>query len=278
MVNVYSVSDKDKSLSGTKRNRYIALGVIVGLCLVYLMRGCTWESSSEPRYNIGQDSRWRNLNLMGKERNLAAFNNDLLTAIAKQKHFRIHLVIASASELIEDLEKGKLQGALTSLQSSYSNENQLVFSDPFFLTGPVLIIPSTAPIDGWNEKRRKIVGIQANSHQLLNFEQDPSIQIKLYDDMLHALTDLSERRIDGALLPALPAYTYVTTFYKNELKIATSPLTDEGIRLVTLKNDEGKSLIKLFDEGLAELKQNGTYHKILEQWGLINTEKTEPSF
>lgn len=268
-----SVSDKDNRLFSFKRNRYIILGCILGLCLFFLMRSCSLNTFIEPNYSIGQDSRWQNLNLMGKERNLSAFNNDLLAAIAKQEHIRIHLTTIPQSDLISDVERGKVQGALTTLKTSYLNEGKLIFSEPYFYIGPVLVIPSTAPIEGWNEKGKKIIGILANTHILSELEQDPSIQIKYYNDKLSALSDLSERHIDGVIIPVIPAYIYVTTFYKDKLKIATLPLSDDGIRLAALKNEEGQLLIKHFNDGLAALKQNGTYNKILERWGLINIEQ-----
>lgn len=288
MGSVHLVSEKDKNLFASKKNRYIALGCILGLALFFLFRGCSLSETLEKEYTIGQDSRWRGTNLMGNERNLSAFNNDLLAAIAKQGKFRIRFIVTPTTELLPNLEQGKLQAILTTLQPSYLHENRLIFSDPYFLTGPVLIIPATAPIEGWNEKAKKIVGILPNSPVFLNLEQDPSIQLKLflekdpsiqiqlYDDTLKALSDLSARRIDGALIPAIPAYTYVRTFYKNELKVVTLPLSEEGVRLVALKNEEGELLIKHFNEGLAALKQNGTYKKMLEQWGLIDVEQMAP--
>ena len=226
-------------------------------------------------FHIGQDSRWATLNLMGKERNLTAFNNELLSSIAKLENFNIRIEITSAADLISDLEEGTLQGALTSVQPSYLNEENLIFSNPYFHIGPVLIIPSTAPIEGWNDKRKKIIGIPLYSPILTSLEEDSTIQTKIYDDILHALSDLSDYKIDGAIFPAIPANTYVRTFYRHELKIATLPLTDEAIRLAALKNEKGIMLIELFNKGLATLKKDETYDKFLERWSLINVEKIE---
>lgn len=267
----YVASEKIKHFFAVKRNRYITLIFLLGFVLFYLMKGCHLNTLSDENYYIGQDTRWRSINLMGKERNVSAFSNDLLATIAKLEHIHIQVVITAESELIPDLEKDNLQGILTAAPTNYLNE-KFLFSEPYFPIGHVLIISSTAPVEGWNEKGKKIIGIQAKDHQLLKLAQDPSIQIKVYNDMLTALADLSERRIDGAILPVIPAYTYVTTFYKNDLKIATLPLTDEGIRLVVPKNQKGEFLIKHFNEGLAMLKENKSYYKMLERWGLINIE------
>lgn len=255
-----------------KKVPFIVLGLLLGLGLLFLVRSCSFNHH-DMTFHIGQDSRWATLNLMGKERNLTAFNNELLTEIAKLENFSVLVEISPASDIVTDLERGILQGVLTSVQSSYLNEDELVFSESYFHIGPVLIIPSTAPIQGWNDKSRKIVGIPAYSPILLSLEKDPKIQIKIYDDILRALSDLSDRKIDGAIFPAIPAYTYVNAFHKHELKIATLPITDEGIRLAALKNDKGIMLIDRFNKGLATLKENGTYANMLDEWSLINVEK-----
>lgn len=272
MNNSELAAQKQEGLPLDKKYRYIVIGILLGLCLFYLFRSCSVETVPESDYHIGQENRLQGLFLMGKERNLFAFNKDLLTAIAKQEHFHIHF-LSNPPNPMEDLEEGKLQGILTTLQPNSLNERDFLFSHPYFSAGFVLIVPTTSPDGGWNEKRKKIVGISPQSPLLFNFEHDPSIQIKFYDDILPALADLRERRIDGAVFPLIPAYTYVSAFYKDELKIATQPLTDEGLRLITLKNPAGETLIKKFNEGLEKVKQDGTYEEILERWGFINIEQ-----
>jgi polar amino acid transport system substrate-binding protein len=279
MANIYSATQQKNGFSHiSNRYLYIVIGIILGFCLFFLFKSCTMmQHLSEAKYSIGQDPRWRGLHLMGKEQSLSAFNNELLMLIAKQEHFRIHL--KAAFDLMAEVEQNKIQGALTTLQPNYLNENWLLSSEPYFLIGPVLIISLTTPIKEWKEKRKKIVGIPnqtAHSALLLSLEKDSSIQIKIYHDILPALADLSEGRIDGAIFPAIPAYTYVHTFYKNELKIASLPLTNEGIRLVARKDKVGEKLIKQFNEGLETLRQNGTYHQLLEHWGLIDVEQVKP--
>lgn len=260
--------EKHLRVAVSKKYRFIILGVLLGLCFFYLTKSCTLMNTTEESYHIGQDNRWRDLNLMGNEKNFSAFSNELLIAIAREEHFNVNLT--TLSDPIIELEQGNLQGILTSLQPNYLNENRFLFSEPYFLYGPVLIIPSTDPVDGWNEKRKKILAIPVNSPHLLNLEKDPTVQVKLYQDPLLALSDLSERRIDGAIFPAIQAHTYITTFYKHELKIVSLPLTSDGVRLAALNNAKGQSLIKSFNNGFEAVKENGTYHTLLERWGLID--------
>ena len=265
--------ERGKKNFAASTSRLIFFLFLVSLFFLFLFRSCTSDNISANIYYIGQDSSWRGLGLMGKEPNLSAFNNNLLAAVARLEHIQLNILIIPSSQLISNLEQGKVQGILTALKPAASNEKYLLFSKPYFLTGPVLIVRTTAPIKGWNEMAKKIIGVQSITPAILNLEKDLSIQVKLYDDILQALADLREGRIDGVVYPAIAAHIYTKTFYGNELKIATQPLTDDGLRLATLNNEAGQLLIRRFNDALAKFKQNGTYDQLIERWGLVNVEK-----
>lgn len=253
----------------TKLQYIVTILLLVGLLFI-LLRSCSFNHPWDKEVTIGLDPRWKNIRLFGKERNLIAFNNDLLTAIAKEEN--LHLILISSIDLTPDLEAKKLQGIVTATNPQKLDQHFL-FSNPFFLTGPVLIVPTNPRKRPDNETTTHIIAIPDKSALLVHLEQDPSTQPKIYDDITDALNDLKEQKIDGAIFPVIPAYYYTEMFYKNELKIATAPLTDEGVRLITLKDKEGQWLIDKFNEGLKTIKENGTYQQMLENWGFIDVEK-----
>ena len=65
----------------------------------------------------------------------------------------------------------------------------------------------------------------------------------------------------------LPAYTFTEALYKGKLQVVSDPITDEGLRLIALKGAED-SLIEKFDQGLKDLKEDGTYGILLKKWNL----------
>lgn len=253
----------------TKQKLYLILGVLFGLIFFFIFRYSSLNNMFEETYLIGENSGWKNLHLDGKVRNLVAFNHELFTTLSDEEDFEIKLI--PSSHLIEELQQGKLQGILMSL-SPNSLSGKFAYSNPFFLTGPILIASSTERSAKEKNGRRNLIGVPEHSPLLSALEEDPTIEVRIYDDLLTALTDLREKRIDGAIFPALMAYTYTEAFYNQELKIATPPLTDEGIRLVTLNNEKGLQLIEKFNDGLKKLKENGTYQEMLKRWGFIELE------
>ena len=74
--------------------------------------------------------------------------------------------------------------------------------------------------------------------------------------------------LDGCLIPILAATSYIRDLYQGQVKIATPPLTDEGLRLVA-KHNTAQELIKKFNDGLEKMHKDGSYHELAHKWGLV---------
>ncbi|MBA3722522.1 MAG: transporter substrate-binding domain-containing protein [Parachlamydiaceae bacterium] len=262
--------DMDKILR-KKSSFYFFIGILI-IFLFFLFRGCSDSVSKDQLFHIGRQNSWPSVNLMGKEKNVAAFTDELLSAIAMKEHLNMSLTLTSPNDLMSKLQDSQFDAIITNLQPEPAIERQYVLSNPFFLLGPVMVVPTESELDTWEELKYKIIGIMSQSPILLEISKDASIRLKLYDDIPKVLSDLFEQKIDGAILPALPAYIYIRSFYPGQIKIATSPLNKDGLRLVALKTDSGKFLIDEFNKGLAEIKTDGIYQKLIDNWGLVDFE------
>lgn len=223
-------------------------------------------------YRIGRDAKWYGLNLMGKDRNMTAFSDELLIKIAEQQRINIQIFGDNPTNLKSKLENNLLDGVLSPIKPDFNNKGILIFSNPYFLLGPVLTLPIHSNLQS---STQKIIGAHTEAVTALELEKNSSIQIQLYTDILQALADLNNNHIDAILFPALPTYIYTETFYPGRFRVATPPLTNEGLRLMSLETEEGNRLIHQFDEGLKTLKDNGTYQELLDKWSLVNTEQVE---
>lgn len=265
-----SIDKKIKSLFSTKKNLILLCFVcLIALCLI-LFKNYSSGDFFEKDYRIGIDSRWLHTGLQGKERNFSAFSGDVFARIGQLQDLQFHLVNDTIENLERDLQAKKIDGLLTKQRPNPISLNSFVFSDLFYATGPVLIIPLKSNFIEWNQNPHKIIGTEAKSNLIGEIEKDPSTHIRRYDDILEALADLKEGRIDGAIFPTIPAHVYVSTFYSTELKIASLPLTTDGIRLMALKNSDGLFLIEEFNQGLKKLKEEKFYQKLLKRWGLVH--------
>jgi len=72
---------------------------------------------------------------------------------------------------------------------------------------------------------------------------------------------------DGVLVNYIQATSYVRDLYFGKVKIATPPLNDAGIRLLTL-NGDNVELVEVFNRGLDKLRSNGKLEKLFKKWEL----------
>lgn len=255
-----------------KRPWILGIGVVIFLLLMVLMKSCGKEVPSTTVFTIGEDPQWGEVDVMGKQRELAAFNKSVLSELGKEQQVQFKVAIIPHINLVDSLEDGDVMGIISDLELNDYNEHYYLFSDPLILWGPVLIVPSSRAVS-WEEKSHRIIGVEKSYANDLDFNDQPSLEMRLYTDILKGLSDLNNGTIDAAVFSAFPAATYVKSLYAKELKIVSTPLTDDGLRLVTLKNAKGEELIRVFNKGLEQLKASGTYDALLKKWGLIDPEK-----
>ena len=171
--------------------------------------------------------------------------------------------------LFDGLKSKQYQAVLSSLYPYNFNQELYNFSDPFLEIGPVLVLPLQAPKLSLKDLSGKAVGILEGSPDVLLLEKDPSILIRNYISAPVALNALVSGEIEAALIPILTASSYVDHIYFKKLKIGSPPLTDEGLRLITLKGDNVQ-LIEKFNQALHSLKKNGELEKLLLKWNISN--------
>lgn len=234
------------------------------LCLLFL-NGC--GSSGLPENTIAIDPLWYASELPGKEKNVFAFSCELLQEISKVKKTKISILTQNWDMLLPNLRQKKYTGILSPMPPYLFNEKTYYFSDSYLQTGPVLILPFASKVDAFEKLSGKEIAILRGSKDALLLEKYPGILIRIYDSLPQAFNDVLKGVIDGAIAPVLIAQSYCTDIYHGELKVATAPLTQEGLRLVTLYS-EGDELVQTFNEGLKELRSNGSYEKLLRKWKL----------
>jgi polar amino acid transport system substrate-binding protein len=251
------------------------LSIIVAIAFLFWggYRGCRWIAPKAPEvYKIGLDETWYPVSLYGNEHAFTAFSTDLLFAIARNQHMKVEIVRTGPKGLLDFLDDGKIDGALTSITPDDHGEDYY-FSEPFYRFGAVLIVREDSDFQSLRNLPSARIGVKRNSSILYHISIDPSIIIVPYDSPLLILDDLIRDQVDGVIMDNLLAFLYFGGLYRDQVQVATLPLTIEGLRLITLQEAYGSKLIEMFNQGLKNLKEDGTYQRLLDQWGLYNPEK-----
>lgn len=249
--------------------------LLICLLLFGSYRIYRWMSPPIPSiYKIGMDATWHPLNLYGKEPAFTAFSSEVMFAVAKDQKLKIEIVRSGPKRVLELLDDSVVDGILSPIFEDHLMEEHYYFSNPYYRFGTVLIVRKDTSFTELKEFSHKRVTVQRGSPILYRITVDPSTSVVTYNSPLTALDELGRSEVDGVFMDLLE-YLYYGGMYRDKLKVVTHPLTNPGLRLITLQEDYGWDLIEKFNAGLENIKQNGVYQKLLEKWDLYNPEKVE---
>jgi polar amino acid transport system substrate-binding protein len=243
--------------------------------MLFLLILCTLFSCSEhssKEFKVGVDPTWAPLQFSDRQDNITAFSTELLTEIGKIQKIPFVRVTKNWDDLLQGLKQQEYEAILSSMPPYLFNQKLFNFSEVYLALGPVLVVGIDSPIDSIDHLQGKEIAVISGSSTDLLLQKAPGVLIRYYPSDPLALNDIINGTIEGALIDILTATAYCSDLYQNELKIVTPPLTDEGLRLITLYGKAG-NLVKKFNSGLDRLKKDGSYNKLLDKWGLYTQDK-----
>lgn len=240
--------------------------ILLGLLLFFAGCGTSTSTKLGP-YSIGRDPSWYPLHLKQMTVNINGFTNALVQDLAKIEHKNFRLIDISWIQLFDGLEEKNYAGIFSSLEPTVITEDRYSFSDPFLLLGPVLVVPITSKAKSLADLNDKVVGAYQFDESVLILQRYPSVLIETYQSPPEALVAVVDGEMEGVLIPNLEARALVAHLYPDQLKIVTPPLSNKGLRLLTLKGQH-QALIKAFNNGLETLRKNGTYQELRDKFGV----------
>lgn len=245
---------------------------------IFLLAGIIYNYFSQEtlppiKYRVALDKTWYPLQFYGKDENFTIFSQELLQAIATQQHFSVQSITIETEKLFSYLNLGAYDGILSSTAALAERSEDYLVSNPYYLLGPVLVVSKDSPIKSLEDLNGKTIGIIIDSQPLISLYKNTSINFINYDynNLFKLIDDVNTHRIDGMILNFIIASEYTKNgIYKDQLKIVTNPLTKEGLCLIAKNTVESKKFIEKFNEGLKNVKKDGTYKKLLLKWELFN--------
>lgn len=231
--------------------------------IVLILSGCS--AKKEKALYLGIDSSFYPLGLGLLEKNTYGYTQDLLLEIAEESNIKFFLVQANWDNLLDGLNQKKYSAAFSSRYPYPFEENIFNYSKIILETGPALVLRKDSAFTSLEQMNEKLIGCIRGEGSLLILEKYPNVIVKIYDSIPAVLDDVLNGYLNGAVLEIVKTRSYVNNIYNDKLKIMAS-LTQEGIRLVSLKKD--KETIKIFNQAFKKLQKKGKLARLQKRWGL----------
>lgn len=239
---------------------------ISALLLLALLCCC---GSKNPQ-KVALDPTWYPLDLEARNTQLVGFSTEILQKISVSQKLSLVKMTTDSHYLLEDLLQGKYEAVLSSFPPYNFNKDRFDFSESYLLLGPVIVVNIASNISSIKQLKGKAVGVLSDANAML-VESVSGALIHQYSSKAQVLEDVNTGLLDAALIDILSAYAYCEDLYQNKLKVGSPPLTNEALRLITVRHKNG-FLIKAFNKEIHQLQQSGEYQKMLHKWNLPQKE------
>ena len=237
---------------------------ILCVLVIFLLHGC---GSSHKSPVIGVDPSWSPQDFGKQGAYVNGFVDDLLKEIATQEGVKFEKMSANAGDLLEGLRRGEYDAILTSLPPYSFNRAKYDFSESFLELGPVLIVLEKSSTRKLSQMGGEMIGTVSGDDAEVILDQYPNILIKPYRSIPDLLNAVVNQEVGGALLGKILAGSYVLDLYRGSLKIVSSPLSDQGLRLIAEKGKQ-EEMVRSFDRSLKALKRKKKLPALLKKWSL----------
>jgi len=208
------------------------------------------------------------MEFVDSSKNIVGFDIDMMNAIARVMGFEVEYKNTAWDGIFAGLESGDYDAILSSVTITDERKQKYDFSDPYVNAGQAVVVRAAeAAIKSDKDLGGKTVGAQIGTTGALAVQEIAGAKLKEYDTIDLALMDLVAGNLDAVVVdsPVAADYALASDEFKGKLKIVGEPFTDEYFGLCVRKG-KNAAFVKLFNEGLAKIKADGTYDKLYAQW------------
>ena len=225
---------------------------------------------------VGVNAEFKPFEYVDDQGALAGFDIDLIKALATAGGFEITFADREFASLIPGVVTGELDLAISAITITAHRQSQVAFTDPYFETGQAPIAALDAgqalavradnntlqSIDQLTDTSR--VGVQSSTTGDFFLTERTAAQIIRFDTAALALQALANGEVDAVLTDAPVIAQFITDHADLNLQLVSGPVNEEQYAIAV--SQAQPALLARLNELLAELRANGEYDRIFNQW------------
>ncbi|TWD93200.1 amino acid ABC transporter substrate-binding protein (PAAT family) [Neobacillus bataviensis] len=225
------------------------------------------KTNSDKVYKVGVDTTYPPFEYKdGNE--YKGIDIDLINAIAKNQGFKIELNPMDFGGIIPAMQANQLDVAIAGMSITDERKKVVDFSTPYFDAGLTVVVKKdNSTIKSVKDLKGKTVAVKKGTTGAEYAQTNASklgINVVQFNDSPAMFQEVSNGNAD-ALIEDYPVISYAIAQKDLGLKIVGDRLNGDQYGIAVLKG-QNKDLIEKINKGLAELKKDGTYDKIVKTY------------
>ena len=224
------------------------------------------EAKADVVYKIATDTTFAPFEFENDKGEMVGVDLDLLAAIAEDQGFQYELIPVGFSAAMTGLEAGEYDGVIAGASITPEREAKYDFSDPYYDSGVGMGVAADSDIDSYDDLNGKTVAAKIGTEGCSFAEsiaEKYGFTINQFEDSSSMYQDVLAGN-SVACFEDYPVLGYEIT-RGTALKLPLPMEKGSSYGFATLKG-ENPELVKLFNAGLKNLKDNGKYDEILNTY------------
>jgi polar amino acid transport system substrate-binding protein len=199
----------------------------------------------------------------GQTQKIVGFDIDIMNAIAAKENLNVGYKNVDWDPLLAGMAQGTYDCAISSITITEDRKKQMLFSDPYFAAGQVIIVRDDNTAITGKDTLKGQVGVQRDTKGEIEVKKIKAATTVQYDKISAAFQDLLDGQIDAVVCDNPVAVLYIG---KNtgKIKLAGKPFTDESYGIAVAKNKP--ELLKKINAGLKAIKAEGVIEQACATW------------
>lgn len=219
-------------------------------------------------YIVGTDIGYPPFDFRDENGQITGFDVDVLKAIAENQNFSVEFLFTKRSNLFPTLEKGQYQILAACLGINPDRLSKSEMSQPYAYAPNVIMAKEGDKVSKLADLVGKKVAVQDGSHSHQALKDAKVGNIEVDSAMFGAYGKFARGEADYVVGDAgVLSYLHQNNKDANKPKVYTSVYNPtEDVRVAFAVQKGNTELVNKINEGLKNIKANGTYDKIYQKW------------
>ncbi|MDN4602336.1 amino acid ABC transporter substrate-binding protein/permease [Paenibacillus sp. F6_3S_P_1C] len=225
------------------------------------------NSNSGKTYVIGTDITFAPFEYQDENGDYVGIDMDLLDAIAKNQNFNYEIKALGFNAAVQALESNQVDGVIAGMSITDERKQKFDFSEPYYQSGVMMgISANNDTVKSYEDLRGKKVAVKTGTEGYSFAESISSkygFTIVPFDDSSQMYDDVKTGN-SVACFEDEPVLRFGVN-QNNGLKIVTDREDGASYGFAVSKG-KNQELLKMFNEGLTNIKVSGEYERIKEKY------------
>lgn len=219
---------------------------------------------------IGLDDTFAPMSYRNDQGEIVGFDVDLAKAVAKKLNLKVEFQAIDWAMKETELNAGNIDLIWNGYTITDERKEKVAFSMPYLENSQAIIVLKDSEIQTKKELKDKIVAAQQASSAVDAVTGDKELAADQFKELLQypsnndVFNDLDAKRSDAAVADEVLARYYMKLKGESKYRVLTDDFGKEEYGVGMRKAD--KTLKEKIDQAITELKEDGSYDKIYQNW------------